>query len=675
MKLSLKNRFLIPTIVLLVCSLALSAYISYSKSKEALKVTIQDQMSQRAEVTVEQISSWIHERRLDMDSRSNNKVYQIAMNTSYGLAVRNAVNKQLEQIRENYPYYENILLADSNGEVIAAAETEGVIGISVANRDYYQKAKEGQANSSSILVSKQSGNAVFVVAAPVMEYDSVKGVLFGAVSLVSFNEIFINTIKVGEKGSAYLFDNEGLLIAHPERENILNLNISDFDFGREMLRKDEGIIEYQWNGEEQLAAFKQLPEMGWKLAIYANMEEILAPINSVRKLNIIMAAAVIAIAIFIILLITRSTVKPINSIMQGLRQVSEKVAAASGQIASSSEVLAEGGSQQAASLEETSASMEEMTAMTRQNSGNARKANEFVKSSNEIMAKATISMNELTESMSEINTSSEDIFKIIKTIDEIAFQTNLLALNAAVEAARAGEAGAGFAVVAEEVKQLASKAANAAKNTADMIEGTVTKVHAGSELLKKTNNDFYEVAENSGKIGELIGEITAATEEQAHGIEQINNAINEVGLITEKNASQSEESSAASQSLYSQTEVLESFVMDMKRVITGKTEQRMNGNGGGQYEYNADEIYYETSRAPLFVGNGNGNGKGMEKRNGNGYGYGNGNGNGNGNGKSNGNGNGYITHNKEEMNPRHWGVFSDGRIEEGKVFNASKQLY
>ncbi len=671
MKLSLKNRFLIPTIVLLVCSLALSAYISYSKSKEALKVTIQDQMSQRAEVTVEQISSWINERRLDLDSRSNNKVYQIAMNTSYGLAVRNAVSKQLEQIRENYPYYENILLADNNGEVIAAAETEGVIGISVANRDYYQTAKEGQANSSSILVSKQSGNPVFVVAAPVMEYDSVKGVLFGAVSLASFNEIFINTIKVGDKGSAYLFDNEGLLIAHPETENILNINISDFDFGREMLRKDEGIIEYQWNGEEQLAAFKQLPEMGWNLAIYANMEEILAPINSVRKLNIIMAAAVIAIAIFIILLITRSTVKPINAIMQGLRQVSEKVAAASGQIASSSEVLAEGGSQQAASLEETSASMEEMTAMTLQNSGNARKANEFVKSSNEIMAKATISMNELTESMSEINTSSQDIFKIIKTIDEIAFQTNLLALNAAVEAARAGEAGAGFAVVAEEVKQLASKAANAAQNTAEMIEGTVTKVHAGSDLLKKTNNDFYEVAENSGKIGELIAEITSATEEQAHGIEQINNAINEVGLITEKNASQSQEASAASQSLYSQTEVLESFVMEMKRVITGNTEQRMNGNGGAQYEYNADEIYYETASAPLFVGNrngngnGNGNGKGIEKRNGN------------GNGKSNGNGkgNGYITHDEEELNPRHWGVFSGGRIEEGKVFNARKQLY
>ena len=179
--------------------------------------------------------------------------------------------------------------------------------------------------------------------------------------------------------------------------------------------------------------------------------------------------------------------------------------------------------------------------------------------------------------MKEISSASQETAKIIKTIDEIAFQTNLLALNAAVEAARAGVAGAGFAVVADEVRNLAMRAAEAARNTADLIEGTVAKVKNGSEIVSKTNEAFAKVATGAKKVGELVGEISAASNEQAQGIEQINKAVSELDKVVQKNAANAEESASASEEMNAQAEHMKGFVNDLKVLITG------NSNGHVSY--------------------------------------------------------------------------------------------
>ncbi len=215
-----------------------------------------------------------------------------------------------------------------------------------------------------------------------------------------------------------------------------------------------------------------------------------------------------------------------------------------GESMSIAERLAEASSEQAASGEETSSSLEEMSSMTKQNADNANTANNLMKDANKVITSANTSMGHLTNSMGEISTASEETQKIVKTIDEIAFQTNLLALNAAVEAARAGEAGAGFAVVADEVRNLAMRAADAAKNTADLIEGTVKKIKEGVDLVETTNQGFAEVAESSSKVGTLLGEIAEASGEQAQGIEQINIAVSEMDKVTQQNAAGSEELSS-----------------------------------------------------------------------------------------------------------------------------------
>src|SRR5512140_2827122 len=184
--------------------------------------------------------------------------------------------------------------------------------------------------------------------------------------------------------------------------------------------------------------------------------------------------------------------------------------------------------------------------MTKQNAENAAQANNLMAETKGAVTRANQSMGKLTESMGEITKASEETSKIIKTIDEIAFQTNLLALNAAVEAARAGEAGAGFAVVADEVRNLAMRAADAAKNTANLIEGTVKKIKEGSGIVDKTGAEFVQLSDSAAKMGGLISEMAAASNEQAQGIEQINKAVSEMDKVVQVNAANAEESASAS---------------------------------------------------------------------------------------------------------------------------------
>ena len=285
----------------------------------------------------------------------------------------------------------------------------------------------------------------------------------------------------------------------------------------------------------------------------------------------IFSTGALIIGLGLALVTIRSITRPINVVIRGLAGEADQVASASSQISTTSQSLADGSSEQASSIEETSSSLEEMASMTKRNAENAGQADGLMKEANRVVEKANGAMGKLITSMADISKASEETSKIIKTIDEIAFQTNLLALNAAVEAARAGEAGAGFAVVAGEVRNLAIRAADAARNTASLIEGTVKKVKEGSQLVNGTSESFAEVATSAAKVGELVGEIAAASQEQAQGIEQVNRAVADMDKVVQQVAASAEESASASEEMNGQASRMKSLVQELVVMVGGSS--------------------------------------------------------------------------------------------------------
>ena len=285
--------------------------------------------------------------------------------------------------------------------------------------------------------------------------------------------------------------------------------------------------------------------------------------------SLVAAGVGVLVGILLAFFITRAITKPIDRVVEGLSAGSQEVAAASSQVSDSSQSLAEGSSEQAAALEETSSALEEMSSMSQQNSENAMQADNLMKEAVSVVGMANDSMSQLKDAMSRIDAASGETAKIIKTIDEIAFQTNLLALNAAVEAARAGEAGAGFAVVADEVRSLAMRAAEAAKNTQELIEGNLQNIEQGSKIVNNTDEAFSKVQEAAQKVAELVGEIAAASSEQNQGIAQINTATLEMDKVTQQVASNAEESAAASEELSAQAESMQGLVGDLTKLVEG----------------------------------------------------------------------------------------------------------
>jgi len=272
--------------------------------------------------------------------------------------------------------------------------------------------------------------------------------------------------------------------------------------------------------------------------------------------------------IFIVRGINRDLRRAITELSQGAGQV----ASAAAQVASASQSLAQGSSEQAASLEETSASTEEISSMAHKNSDNSTTAAGLVSGSQEKFSETNRSLDQMVTAMQEINASSDKISKIIKVIDEIAFQTNILALNAAVEAARAGEAGMGFAVVADEVRSLAQRSAQAARDTASLIEESIAKSNGGKTKVDQVALAIRGITEESGKVKVLVDEVSMGSQEQARGLEQIAKAITQMERVTQQTAASAQESASAAAELTAQSESVKDVLERLTRMIGGESE-------------------------------------------------------------------------------------------------------
>ena len=384
-------------------------------------------------------------------------------------------------------------------------------------------------------------------------------------------------------------DTEGIQLI-----GVLNDRFSKFyDVGKEMAKAyvDGGPKE----GNPHMAAFDgaaetMLETLDQFVSKYqGNLSNSLAAMDiSVTWLVRFMIGTSIAmLLIFAIVawMMIRSTTGPLNRVITGLAGASEQVSSFASQSAGASQALAEGASEQAASLEETASSLEEMANMNRQNSDNAEQAENLVRETITLAEQGGAAMGRMGDAISEIKNSSDQTAKIIKTIDEIAFQTNLLALNAAVEAARAGDAGRGFAVVAEEVRNLAQRSAEAAKDTNELIESSQDKAELGVKVAGEVENSLNDIQTSILKINELVRDVATASKQQSGGIDQLNLAVTQMDSTTQNNAANAEETSATSEELSAQAQELNSMVSELMVMVgTG----RGNGHGNGSINNRVD---------------------------------------------------------------------------------------
>jgi methyl-accepting chemotaxis protein len=266
---------------------------------------------------------------------------------------------------------------------------------------------------------------------------------------------------------------------------------------------------------------------------------------------------------------TRGLNRLLQRVASEIDRASEEISLASGQVSTSGQSLAQGAGEQAASLEQTSASLEEISCMTRRNAENADNAKKLASQTRCAADTGFSDMRDMSQAMDAIKSSSNNIGKIIKTIDEIAFQTNILALNAAVEAARAGEAGMGFAVVADEVRHLAQRSAHAAQETADKIQDSITRSQRGVEISAKVAGSLQEIVEKARTVDELLGQIAAASAEQSQGIAQVNSAVNQLDSVTQTNAGSAEENAGAAENLNTQAAALKAAVGALAKLVGG----------------------------------------------------------------------------------------------------------
>ena len=572
-----RKKLLLTIIPIAILSIGVLIVISYIMASDGILTREYAMMKRLVQTTNNELKTWLNDRERDAVLFSENGLFQAA---SQGKRLEEA-QEQLIKYHELSPSYENVFLADVNGKVFMDSIGGKSVGFEMVKIPGYkinvEKAEQGEVWTGNAMKSPATGRPVCLVTAPIKVRDQLVGIMGLPIELNVFSDEFISTVKIGKTGYMYLLDSAGNVLAHPDKKYILKTNLNDFEFGKNMLALKNGTLNYTWEGDDKIAEVATYDKKGWLMAATATRHEFLGAVRTIRSISLIVGLAAILLIASITWLVTGKVFKVLTRVVTELREVSKQVASAGSHVSSAGQMLAEGASEQAASVEETSSSLEEMASMTKQNADHANQADLLMKDSGKMVMQANGAMEELTVSMEDISKASEETSKIIKTIDEIAFQTNLLALNAAVEAARAGEAGAGFAVVADEVRNLALRAAEAAKNTASMIEGTVKKVKGGSELVNKANGAFVDVSESASKVGKLVAEIAAASNEQAQGIDQISKAVAEMDKITQQNAANAEESASASEEMDAQAEQMRSNVTELSALIGGskrKTPKR-----------------------------------------------------------------------------------------------------
>ncbi|MBD3315730.1 MAG: methyl-accepting chemotaxis protein [Chitinivibrionales bacterium] len=616
----LGTKLLVSFLLVGTIPFAIVAVVALTNGSKALSELAFNQLKSAQAIKANQIQNYIRERMSDVSVLAGNSAVATSM-TAFKDAFEeegDRVNGEnwreverkhadwLVQYKEEYGYYD-LFLISNDGDVVYTVAKESDLGQNLVSGGLADsplgkvfreaRGKIGFADFEPFAPS--GGKPASFVAAPVRKDGGTIGVVALQMPLTRINRIMQERAGMGETGETYLVGPDNLMRSDSYLDPTNHSVAASFSnpakgsvktvASREALagRTDAKII-VDYNGNYVLSAFSpvKIGDVTWACIAEIDRAEAFASIRSLRWIIGVVALLAVAGIIGVALLITRTITKPINGVIGNLGEGAGLVASASEQLSASSQQMSEGASEQASSLEEVSSSLEEMSSTTKQNADNARQANTMATQANTAAETGREAMSKMGQAIGRIKNSSDETAKIIKTIDEIAMQTNLLALNAAVEAARAGEAGRGFAVVAEEVRNLAQRSAEAAKNTADLIEGAQRNAESGVTSSGEVESALDQISDSIKKVAQLIAEVSAASDEQSQGIDQVNTAVAQMDKVTQGNAANAEESASASEELSGQAQNLNAMVNELIAIVGGTARdtlaQHRHGNQQGR---------------------------------------------------------------------------------------------
>ena len=464
---------------------------------------------------------------------------------------------------------ERIFICGMDGIVRASSQPDTVGKTNLHERDYIQSALAGKMAISEALMSKVSHRPIIAISVPLRDSGKVVGTLACILDLGTISKKMIEPYKILDSGYVFMFDRTGKILAHPDESLILKTSLEDFTWGSEVKSRKMGFLTYDREGTEKRMYFASSDTYGWGTVATVPTRELTAPVRKVVWTVLLSGLTLLAAGVILSIFTARSVTKPVESVVQNMDELALQSTAASEQVAQASNMLAGGANEQAAALEETRASLEQVSQLAARNAEDANDARSIAKETRQAAEAGAGDMEKMNRAMHEIKASSDNVREIVRTIDEIAFQTNILALNAAVEAARAGESGAGFAVVAEEVRNLAQRSAEAARRTAEKIEESMVKTDNGVNISEKVSGTLREIVGKIHNVDEIVTRQADISGQQKQGMIEVSHALESMNSITQNNAASAEQCAGAAAEMNSQSDNMREIVGRLETIARG----------------------------------------------------------------------------------------------------------